>query len=1341
MNKIFSNSRIYLTKQLKLALFLLFVLSGFVSFSQTFPFQVTTILQSPSSPYLSDYFTAGSGKLSANVSFNDFNEPSWNFRLRLTIESNGLQIQTAPTFIPTSPITIYPGTPLILTDEVLAEYFDYNHLTFQGISQQQLSLNGKLPDGLYSFCFEVLDYSTGVVLSAKSCQYTTIQSLDEPTTITPICGSTHVPNPVQNILFQWQISNGISISQQANLEYDLTVWEITNSTVNPMLALQNNQVLQVHHVEHISQTHFLYDASAPALDLGKKYVYQVQVKDINGRDLFKNNGKSEVCWFSFGYNTGGIIPLKLPVNEGAFGRTDQAYFKWEAPTNIAPSQQFNYVLKIVKINASQTPEQAMQSNSIWHDETTSPTTMPIWDLLLSIPFESMTDYAWQVVGYSSGQEIAKSAVWKFRGPGALDQFNAGNHVVYVTSTTGSDIEHLSGTGYIKFGADSTTLNVAFQDLKIRAIAGRYVLETGQILQELKNYPPIDLAPELTENGHAVFYPHHVKLNTQQLSLQGFVGWPLPHAVTSSDAAIVKSNDTWINFDNFKLTGSAILSDSNDFKLAEPFNFQLKLLTSSDFLIAQNKFFLRFNGKLFFPQNVKGVESERIYASFFNAKQLFYLADVETKVSQHLDIVPNAKINLIPNYTIIDLSDVDSPSKFASDKAWKGIYFEKFSFKYFKSIDNSNQLKSNNDIVQDIILNNSNDYSSWINPNGLTYKYSTNFASADIGTFNKFSSGFKSVELNIENSIVESGNIKGVIEIPLFSMSEKFSYTVPVTNDGFEDGYLDQSLANKIIVFNPTIPSKKVSLEIKQAVFADRERMDLTADVTYHSIFAKMASLQDLKLWGNGNFGFLTPNGIVPLANQVVGIFEEKFDVIIDSIGAARIGNVYGLVIRSTIVVPEDIAGADGPPRMEFLSVEEIEGMPAASPADEPEAEVTTTETSFLGSKNGINIKQGSDGSFFASVKIHVETPACEFEGEMIFTKGDPDWGDSFQLSAKADIKIPFEIVLSARFVIGEKDDDKYWFVSLKGEGLKLIIGPVQIFSLEGRVYSHMNHESQGVIIGDDDEFDYKPDPTISYGGFFMVGITDAATEGRTAKLELAVEMAFNTNGGLNNLGIQANLYIMKVEIAGEENYAAKGTGILYYNVPEEHFLAIISIQAPADGNVGPLCARGTLTLDYSPSYWSLALGAEDPEERVQITPGCMGWGGFGWFFINPDTVEVGFGISFDSRLEGPTIDIGIYDITPFCFAHFEFGVMANFTYNPSFVINKAKVWVLFEAGIGIDYENVFDEGTWYLARVRVAGEAEMRFNPKPVNLAGKLDGEIEIIGISCDFSLSANVDI
>ncbi|MFL5754599.1 MAG: hypothetical protein ACJ76F_14395, partial [Bacteroidia bacterium] len=121
------NKHKQIARHLLLMLFLF--ACAFSSRAQIYPFQVTTVLLPPSSPYLSDYFAPGSGKLTANVSFNDFNEPSWKFKLRLTIESNSVTIQTAPTYTPSTPIIISPGIPLILTDEVLAPYFEYNNLT------------------------------------------------------------------------------------------------------------------------------------------------------------------------------------------------------------------------------------------------------------------------------------------------------------------------------------------------------------------------------------------------------------------------------------------------------------------------------------------------------------------------------------------------------------------------------------------------------------------------------------------------------------------------------------------------------------------------------------------------------------------------------------------------------------------------------------------------------------------------------------------------------------------------------------------------------------------------------------------------------------------------------------------------------------------------------------------------------------------------------------------------------------------------------------------------------------------------------------------------------------
>src|SRR5688572_27605008 len=60
------------------------------------PATVSPVIGRPTSVYLSDYMTPGNNLLSANIVFNDFNEPSWTFRLRIKIESADVRLETLP---------------------------------------------------------------------------------------------------------------------------------------------------------------------------------------------------------------------------------------------------------------------------------------------------------------------------------------------------------------------------------------------------------------------------------------------------------------------------------------------------------------------------------------------------------------------------------------------------------------------------------------------------------------------------------------------------------------------------------------------------------------------------------------------------------------------------------------------------------------------------------------------------------------------------------------------------------------------------------------------------------------------------------------------------------------------------------------------------------------------------------------------------------------------------------------------------------------------------------------------------------------------------------------------
>ena len=260
---------------------------------QRYPADIQPILPPPYSVYLSDYTAEGSNRLTANIVFNDFNEASWTFKLRLSIESMDVRLRTKNGFRPSAPITVQPGVPYVFSGSDWAEYFNFNNLNVNGPNASKIINSGRLPEGMYSICLQVLDYNTGELLSQESCANVWIQLLDPPRIISPGEGEFLDPATTTTFPITWQLFNTASANNSLGTDFQLTMWELTEPGANPLSAVQNGQALQVFQSDLLQNTNYTYGPADPLLEAGKAYVYRVQAKDADGKDRYKNNGYSE----------------------------------------------------------------------------------------------------------------------------------------------------------------------------------------------------------------------------------------------------------------------------------------------------------------------------------------------------------------------------------------------------------------------------------------------------------------------------------------------------------------------------------------------------------------------------------------------------------------------------------------------------------------------------------------------------------------------------------------------------------------------------------------------------------------------------------------------------------------------------------------------------------------------------------------------------------------------------------------------------------------------------------------------------------------------------------------
>jgi TANFOR domain-containing protein len=282
------------------------MLAAISLWSQNFPVQATIQVTPPYSLYLEDY-TLESNRLSLMVFFKDFNRPEYRVRFRFSIEGNGISIATSPNYLP-PPVILQGGVPLALSGPELADYLNPFNLVFSGISRQEFQKTGRLPEGPYRICFEVLDYNLGVPVSNQGCNIAWLVLNDPPLVNLPQNNTKMRATDPQNIVFQWTPRHTASPNAAFSTEYYFRMVEVWPADRNPFDAINTSTPF----FETVTnQNVLLYSLAEPPLVPGRRYAFRIlarQSDGATGRDLFKNNGYSEVFTFTYGDE------CKAPVN-------------------------------------------------------------------------------------------------------------------------------------------------------------------------------------------------------------------------------------------------------------------------------------------------------------------------------------------------------------------------------------------------------------------------------------------------------------------------------------------------------------------------------------------------------------------------------------------------------------------------------------------------------------------------------------------------------------------------------------------------------------------------------------------------------------------------------------------------------------------------------------------------------------------------------------------------------------------------------------------------------------------------------------------------------------------
>jgi hypothetical protein len=903
--------------QLFCGIFVIGLLCHVKATAQKYPVGITSFQVTPSL-FLSDYTTPGSGNIKATLRFSDYNEPSVDVYLRLTIESAGAKLMTSPSFRPAEMFTLIPGEPFTIQDADFTPYFQLQHILCQGVTQTELQRTNRLPEGWYMFTVQVMESNSGKALSLPVSMRAHLALIDPPAPVTPAKGQ-FINTSTTQITFQWQ-QNAATTLNRLNIAYYLRLYEIPDR-VDPLEAMQNKSAREVSMTDALYGRVYHYGPVDFPLTSGKRYAYTITAQSDDGRKWFKNDGVSEIRWFYYGYPTGGHIPLIYPGNEEALNRQMLQKLEWGASDNLVDdAQPVEYRVKMTALETGEDPISAIDRELEWKHRSPIKVNKSGGHVILS-DVESEQRYAWQVSAYTDETEVGKSAIQTFYAPPSIERFVVGGHIIEVSAITNSRLDDLAGKGMVIISTSGEKIPVHFEHLKIVDNDGLMELAGGEIKCSVSGLiDPIPLVPTTEVNGRAICYPDSIRINREGMRIKGRVEWDYPFGTSAKEKSKVLFQPTWFFYnDKYRLEGTPQVVSDQSYKLLEPANFFMQLDNKSYAQVSLNRWTMIFSGRIFVNANVKGALRDAYSIDFDQWKELHYNKVEGYENDNELRLIANTQLNLVPRTVIVDMSETMSPLKFAGQLDWKGIYFENFDVRFIPAVDDRGQLKLNEEVLNNYTLAMSDSCRSWIVGDGFHFRYATPIAEEGVVLFNTFPSKIDLLSLDIQKSAVIRAQLKGSIRIPVISQTDRYAYTVPITGSGFQTGYLDKSLDGLSFAFNEHYPDQKIHARIKRAVFADKSHLDMDLEMQWEKIGVTFSDLQQFCAWGNYEIGFMTPKGVANLTHQVQGIVEN-YKINVEQLGCGRMCNQYAFAVSTSVVIDEDVAGPKGAPKLNFYSI-------------------------------------------------------------------------------------------------------------------------------------------------------------------------------------------------------------------------------------------------------------------------------------------------------------------------------------------------------------------------------------------------------------------------------------
>ncbi|MEL6560253.1 MAG: DUF5675 family protein [Bacteroidota bacterium] len=390
--------------KLNLVLFGIIMLIGLLcpvqSKAQNFPVRSTVQLLPPHPLNLSGYSDLSANGIQATLILNEAGRLQYAVKLRITIEGQDIFMQTKSTYQP-PPIFLDGNIPMTLLGSDLAGYFNPRNFNISGGSAELVRRGGNLPEGLYTFTVEVLDFNRNIVVSNTGQARAWLILNDPPILNQPAnTKKVNINGDVQNIFFQWTPRHTASPNAAFNVRYIFELFEILPKGRNPNdIALTTSPIYS----NVLFGNSLVYGPGEPQLFRGTDYAWRVKAIDDSGKDLFKNDGFSEV--FSFTYGDACQVPDGITATAVSH---KLLRFQWNQGI-----EQDSYEVQLKKADADE---------DSWRSFPTETAEREVSFV------EAETTYSYRVLGVCGNSKSAPSEEQTVTTP-AVEEFACGNEEV------------------------------------------------------------------------------------------------------------------------------------------------------------------------------------------------------------------------------------------------------------------------------------------------------------------------------------------------------------------------------------------------------------------------------------------------------------------------------------------------------------------------------------------------------------------------------------------------------------------------------------------------------------------------------------------------------------------------------------------------------------------------------------------------------------------------------------------------------------------------------------------------------------------------------------------------